>query len=314
MAIMIISPTQAVSVPKGCTEVAIYGKNWMVDGKPIDIKQLVNFIDCIKELYKIYKTTDWKKIHSMIPQEVRDVILKVPNLGKNAVAVAQREGLCFVAVYLLHRAVDLYNRTMSLNIDYKMYQNKFEWLQMELRPLIDLIHNELLPQWEYLNTAALRKITTEVIEKLSRYQAELKQLVRVIHNDIKKGLSGRRWAAGFTLGSFVFSVASMIVGNVPGAISASTAGVTSLVNVGSLTATINKLESLQYDVEMMCNETEEYRSLLEQRSMQGMLLESFHSFILLSFVFMSVWFQPIRGEHDLEGEEQDGRIRDEHDL
>ena len=50
MAIMIISPTEAVSVPKGCTEVAIYGKNLMMEGKPIDIKQLVNFIDCIKEL------------------------------------------------------------------------------------------------------------------------------------------------------------------------------------------------------------------------------------------------------------------------
>ena len=145
VAIMIICPTKAVSVPKRCTEVAIYGKNWMMNGKPIDIKQLVNFINCIKELYKIYKTTDWKKIHSMIPQEVRDVICKVPNLGKNAVAVAQREKLCFVVVYLLYRAVDLYDRTMSLNMDYKMYRNELEWLQMELRPLFALIHNELLP-------------------------------------------------------------------------------------------------------------------------------------------------------------------------
>ena len=213
----------------------------------------------------------------MISQEVRDVIRKVPNPGKNAaVAVAKRGGLCFVSVYLLYRAVDMYDRAMRLNMDFKM--KEFEWLQMELRTLIHLIHSELLPPWEYLSTAALRKITKEVIEKLSHYQAELKQLVRVINNDIKKGLSDRNWAAGYTLGSAAVQLGSVIVGNVPGAVVAFCAYAANLGSIYSFAVTIQKLQSLQYDVEMMCIETEEYRSLLQQKVTRA---QSFDLFILL---------------------------------
>lgn len=296
MAFLMISPAQAVSEPKECAEVAIYAKNKLAESNTIDLTFLRNFIGCIKELYGLYKTTDWKTLQGMIPQGVRDVMRNVPKLRKKALAVAKREGLCFVSVYLLYRTVDLYDQAMSLDMDYKMYRKEFEWLRMELEPVIYLIHTELLPQWEYLGSTALRKITSEVIVKLSRYHAELKQLIRDIHKGISKGLSGRRWAAAYALGSTASFLGSIAVGNVLGAIVSYASGLMSLANFGSLTSTIEKLAYLQYHVEMMCRDTEEYRALLEHKLIHGALLERFDVIILLSVILLFLLLRR-RDEH-----------------
>lgn len=260
--LVMISATDAVGVPKECIEVATYGqKLWMTGSTVIEIKQLVNFIDCVKELYKIYKTTtDWK-----VPKEVLAVIRKVPILGKKSLAVAKREGLCFVSVYLLYRTVDLYDRAMNLGIDFQMYRKEFESLQIELQQVIHLIHEELLPNWRHLNTGVLRKITLDVDEKLSRYHAELMQLLQHIDADIKKGRLGIAWAFAFQLGSAALCGVSALVGNVPGAISAFVASFTGLAGVRSFALTVQELESLQNDVEATLIEIEEYRFLLQQK-------------------------------------------------
>ena len=227
----------------------------------IEIKQLVNFIDCVKELYKIYKTTaDWK-----VPKEVLAVIRKVPNLGKKSVVVAKREGLCFVSVYLLYRTVDLYDRALNLGIDFQMYRKEFESLQIELQQVIHLIHEELLPNWTHLSLGVLRKITLDVDEKLSRYHAELMQLLQHIDADIKKGRLGIAWAFAFQLGSAALCGVSALVGNVPGAISAFVASFTGLAGVRSFALTVQQLESLQNDVEGTLIEIEECRFLLQQK-------------------------------------------------
>ena len=85
-----------------------------------------------------------------------------------------------MSVYLLYRTVDLYDRAMNLNIDFQMYRKEFESLQIELQQVIHLIHEELLPNWRHLSTGVLRKITLDVDEKLSRYHAELMQLLQHI--------------------------------------------------------------------------------------------------------------------------------------
>ena len=264
----------------------------------------------------MYKTTDWKAIRSMVPQEVTDVIRNVPNLGEKALDVAERDkGLCFVSVYLLHRAVDLYDQAMSLDMDYKMYRKEFERLQMELQPLIDLIHNELLPNWQYLGTAILRKITKQAIVKLEHFHTELKQLIRAIHGDIKKGRSGKNWAAVFGLSSVPLFLASVIVGDVDGAVTSGIAGVTSFVSHSALANTIGKLEYLQSDMEIMCNEIQEYRTLLEQKLTSVMLLETFELLIGLSVVLLFVWSQRINNregdEYGRDRQERDGTGRDE---
>jgi len=290
---LLVYPTHAVSVPKGCADAASYAKNRMTVSITIDTKLLRNIIDCVKELPRLYKTTDWKAIQKMIPQEVKDVIREVPNLGKKALATAKgSEVLCFVSVYLLYQAVDLYDRAVSLDMDYKMHQKEFEWLESELQSVIDVIHNELLPKWEHLSIAALRKITIAVFEKLTHCHVELKQLIRGIHNDIKKGLSARRWSAAYAVASAAVFVPSAIVGNIPGAIMSGVAAVSNLANYESFTMTIMELERLQKDVEMMCIETHKYRFLLERifiHRTDEMPLSSFDLCILLSFILLLVW-------------------------
>ncbi|KAJ7387250.1 hypothetical protein OS493_004226 [Desmophyllum pertusum] len=84
------------SVPKECVEVAIYvAKRTNL----LDAKLVNNFIDCIQELYKIYQKADWKTIRNIIPQEVRDLVLKVPTLGKNLPPLP-REKNCVSCLYI----------------------------------------------------------------------------------------------------------------------------------------------------------------------------------------------------------------------
>ena len=297
VASLLVSPSQTSSVPKGCKEVALSAKNSMTQSITIDLKLVSNIIDCIKELHRLYKTTDWKAIWSMVPQEVRDVIRNVPDLGKKALVDAKRDkGLCFVSVYLLYRAVDLYDQAMSLEMDYNMHRKEFEWLQMELQPVIDLIHNDLLPKWEYLGTTILRKITTEVMVKLKHFHTELRQLVRAIHLDMTKGRSVKNWAAVFGFSSFPLFVTSVIVGNVPGGVALGTAVVASFASYAAMANTIWKLESLQNDMETMCNEIQEYRTLLEQKLTFVTFLETFEFLIFLSVFLLFVWSQRINNQ------------------
>lgn len=62
VASLLVSPSQTSSVPKGCVEVALSAKNSMTQSITIDLKLVSNIIDCIKELHRLYKTTDWKAI------------------------------------------------------------------------------------------------------------------------------------------------------------------------------------------------------------------------------------------------------------
>ncbi|KAJ7387247.1 hypothetical protein OS493_004223 [Desmophyllum pertusum] len=221
----------------------------------LDAKLLNNFIDCIQELYKIYQKGDWKTIRNIIPQEVRDLVRKIPTLGKNLSSIAKREELSFVSVYLLYRTFDLCDRVMNLDMDYKMYRNEFELLQKEIQPVLESIDNELLPLWEHLDGATLRKITQSLIKKLARK----------VYEDMKRSASGRRWAALYGVASTAVCVGSIFVGNVPGGIACAAGTALSGISLVSLTTTIKKLESLLHDMTILTNEIEECRTLLEQK-------------------------------------------------
>lgn len=257
------SSSSAVVVPKGCVEVAVYAKKMAIESITIDLRLVSNVIDCIKELHRLYRTTDWKKIHSMIPKAVGDVLRNVPNLGKKALAVATRtQGLCFLPLYSLYKAVDMFHQAMTLDMEYKMYRKEFERLQSELELAIDQINNELLPNFEHSSTTALQKTSTEVLQKLDRFYVELKQLARFIKSGIDKSHSNRDWAVTSLFGSVFFFVTSLVTGNIPRAAFSGAAGLTNLASNVALTGTIRRLESLQRDVEITCNEIKEYRSLL----------------------------------------------------
>lgn len=248
---------------KGCVEVAIYVKKMAIEGMTIDLRLVSNIIDCIKELHRLYRTNNWKEIHSMIPNAVRDVLHNAQNIGGKALAVATiTQSLFLMPLYSLFKAVDMFHQAMTLGIEYKEYEEELERLQVELELTIDQIHNELLPNWEHSSTTALQETSTEVLRKLDRFYADLKQLARNIKSDIDRSLSNRDRAVVSALGSVFLLVTSLGTGNVPGAVFSGVAIITSLVSNAALVEAIHRLESLQHEVETTCNEVKEYRSRL----------------------------------------------------
>lgn len=99
-----------------------------------------------------------------MPKGVRDLVCKASNLGKNASSIAEGEELSsFVPLSLLCCTLDLYDRTMQLDIDFKTYRKEYELLQSELHQVTELIDKELMPLWEYLDSATLHMITSKQI-------------------------------------------------------------------------------------------------------------------------------------------------------
>ena len=273
------SPTPEVSVPKGCIVVAsyVFKTDWK-ETNLLDAKLLKNSINCIQELYTI-----WKEARNM-PQDVRDLVCKASHLGKTTSVITEREELStFVPLYLLCRTFDLYDRTMRLDIDFKTYRKEFDLLLVELHQVTELIDKELMPLWEHLDSATLHVITSKQIRKLRRFHATLRQLAQVIYEDLKKSHNGRKWAGVYGVASIAVCVGSIFIGNVPDSM-ACAAGVISGISGISRTSTIYKLTSILDDMTIMANEIEEYRILLEQKPILGISFGISNSFLFLSVI------------------------------
>ena len=281
-----VFPSPAISIPKGCTEaVQNYGMK-----QTIDLKLVSNIVSCLRDLHKLYKSTDWRAIQSLIPNEVKDVIQKAPHLWKNSVDIAKESpGMCLVSVYLASRAVDIYDQTMRLQMANKFYKREFEWLQVELNSVLDLIHNQILPASEYFPTASTVKITEEVLAKLDSFHSDIKKLVREIHKDIIKAHSAKIGAAVTGLGSLPVFVTSLLYGNVPGAILSGFSAATSLHSHWDLTNVIGELESLQNEAEERCNEIHEYRFLLQEKLTAAKYSLMSHLLVFIFVIVLFVW-------------------------
>ena len=245
-----------VSKINGCVEVAVYAKKMAIEGMTIDLRFVSSVIDCIKELHRLYRTTNWKEI----PDAVRQVLHNVQNMGGKALAVATTtQSLFLMPLYSLFKAVDMFHQALTLGIEYREYEEEFQRLQVELELTIDQIQDELLPNWEHSSTTALQQTSTEVLRKLDHFYADFKQLSRYIQSDIHRSHSNRDWAVVSAFGSVFLFVAFLGTGNVPGAVSSGFATVTSLASNAALGETIRRLESLQHEVETTCSKIKEYR-------------------------------------------------------
>ena len=261
----LVSPTTEVSVPKGCIAVAAYAAK--IDWSKLivlDVKLVNNFIGCVQELYKIYKETDWKAVRKLLPKEVQDLVLKVQNMGESTTAIVKKGGPGFVSAYLFYKSLDVYDRAMNLGIDYKMYREEFELLQIELRSVTEFIDKELMPLWEHLDSAFLYTTRARLIEKLSRFHAALVKLARVVYEDLKTGENRRNLAAAYGVASTALCVASIFLGNVPGGVACAGTALSG-VSFASLTVAIKELTSLLNEMALMAHDIVEYRILLEQK-------------------------------------------------
>ena len=229
----------------------------------IDLKLVSNVISCLKDLHKLYKTTDWKSIQRLIPSEVKDVIRNVPNLWKRGQAIAKEShGMCLVSLYLVYQAMDIHDRAMSLQMDHKMNRKEFQWLQEELQSVMHVIHNDISPIPGNHKTERMSEITKEVIEKLNRLHTELKQLFRRIHTDMKDAQSNKRWAAFIGVSSVLVTP---LFGIAPAAVLPGIAGIISLYSHFNLEDSIRQLETLQNEVENARVEIQEYKFFLNKR-------------------------------------------------
>ena len=264
----------------GCVEVAVYAKKMAIESMTIDLRFVSSIIECIKELHRLYRTTNWKEIHNMIPDAVRQVLHNVQNMGGKALAVATiNQSLFLMPLYSLFKAVDMFHQALTLDIEYGKYEEELRRLQVELELTIDHIQNELLPNWEHSSTTALQQTSTEVLRKLDHFYADFKQLARFIKSDIHRSHSNRDWTVVSAFGSVFLFVASLGTGNVPGAVFSGFATVTSLASNAALGKTIRRLESLQREVETTCNEIKEYRFRLEHEISQKRRAPTSHLFV-----------------------------------
>lgn len=258
----------------------------------IDLKLVSNIVSCLRDLHKLYKSADWRAIQSLIPNEVKDVIQKAPQLWKNSVDIAkQNPGMCLLSVYLASRAVDIYDQTMRLQMDNTLYKKEFKWLEMELNSVLDLIHNRILPASEFFATEGTEKITEEVLAKLDNFHSDIKQLIREIHKDIIKTQSEKIRARVNGLSSLPVLVTSLLYGNVPGAILSGITAATSLHSHMDLTNVIGELESLQNEGQQRLNEIHEYRFLLQEKltAAKYSLMSHLLVFIFVIVLFLSSW-------------------------
>jgi len=137
---VVVSTSQAISVPKGCAEVAIaWIKNPQMDDFVQDAKSLTNLLDCIQGMYQLIQEFDWKTAQTMIPKEVQGLIQQIPNLMEKAKTFGGKD-LVLLSVYLGYRSIKLYDRANSLKIDFKPYQQEFDLLKQKLKP------TEIVPQ------------------------------------------------------------------------------------------------------------------------------------------------------------------------
>lgn len=209
-------------------------------------------------------------------------------LWKNSLEIAkQSPGMCLVSVYLASRAVDIYDQTMRLQKDNMLYKKEFEWLEMELNSVLDLIHNQILPASEYFSTGGTEKITEEILAKLDSFYSHIKELLREIHKDIIKAQSEKIRASVTGLSSLPVLVTSLIHGNIPGAILSGTAAATSLHSHMALTNVIGEFESLQNEGQERLNEIHEYHFLLQEKLTAAKYSLMSH---LLVFIFVTVLF------------------------
>ena len=267
---LITSPTQASSAPKSCAAVTLAWNGVEVKlslGK--DPQFVRNLAECFNGV---------KKIGS----EIQGIMKQLPELIDPVLPVAKKEGLVLLSVYLFYKSFVLYDEAKILEVNVKIYRNKFETLEKEIKPSRDFIDTELIPQWEKGNTANLEKIADRLLQRMSRHSTELQQLIQAIRQDIKAGGSNQMWSPFLAAGGFVLCVGSLtvrptpnvatppsgVIGNagwvsIPVCVAAiGTAGY-SWLSYSSLSNTLAELEMLEKDATTMGQEITRYQSQLK---------------------------------------------------
>ena len=278
---LLTSPTRVSSDAKSCAAVTLT-LNGFQEKFPLgkDTQFVRQLTDCLNGAKKTYS-----EIQGGIIKQLAEVIHKV-------LPVARTDGLVLLSVYLLYRSYVLYDETKILGENVRIYRDKFEALEKEMKPFRDFIDNELIPQWKKDNTAHLQKIAANLLQKTGNHSTVLQELTQAIRRDIEKGGSSQKcgWPIVTAAGGFFLCVGSLVARPTPNAVhatppSSSAVGDASFTWVSvptcvafigtagyswfcysSLRDTLRELEKLEKDTTIMGQEIKRYQSQLESIS------------------------------------------------
>jgi len=260
---LLTSPTQASNAEKSCAAVTLAWSGVEIKfplGK--DPQFVRNLTDCFNGV---------KKIGS----EIQVIIKQLPELIDKVLPVAKKEGLVLLSVYLLYKSFELYDETMILEVNVRIYRNKLDALQKETKPFRDFIDTELIPQWEKGNTANMEKITDSLMQKIGSFAVEIKEMTQDIRRDYKKSGSNQRFSAFLGVCGGALCVYPLISTtpyvSIPVCFFALGFAGYSYWSYNSLCETLPKLEKLEKDARMMDEEITNYQTKLYLAKMRAEL-------------------------------------------
>ena len=267
---LLTCPTRALSKAAASCTAAAQGLNGVKTSE--FVSNVANCLESSKEAYS----------------EFQGVIKQLPEVIDKLLPVARSQGLVLLYFYFFYNSYILYDEVKTLEVNLKMYRNKFAALEKEMKPYRDFIDTELIPQWKAGNTANLEKIVDKLLEKIARSNAVLQELTQAIGDDIKRGGSNQKWS-GFlvvaSVGGLAVCVGSLVVRPTPNVATPPSSGVVgdasfiwmtlpicaaaigtagySWPSYISVNDTLPKLERLEKAVTTMSEEITRYQSELD---------------------------------------------------
>lgn len=260
---LLTSPTQSSSAEKSCNAVTLAWAGVEVKlplGKdPVFVR---NLTDCFNGL---------KKIGS----EIQVILKQLPELIDKVLPVAKKEGLVLLAVYLLHKSFTLYDETMILEVNVRIYRDKLDALEKKMTSFKDYIDNELIPEWEGGNIANMEKHTNYLLQRLGGFSTEIQELTQDIRRDNIQGGSKQRFSAFLAFSGGVLCVYPVVRGT--HYVSIPVCGATLVIagyswwSYSSLYKTLPKLEALEKDSTKMNEEITSYQIKIDLAKMRAEL-------------------------------------------
>lgn len=249
---LLTSPTQSFSAGKNCDAVLMALGGVEVNFPLGKAAQFVrNLADCLNSAKKTYS-------------ETQGIIKQLPELIDKVLPVAKKEGLVPLSLYLLYKSFVLYEETMILEENVRMYRNKLDALEKKMKPLRGFIDNELIPQFKEGNTTNLEKLTDKLLQILGLFSKEIQELTQDIRRDSLQGGRYQRFSAFFAVSTGVLCVYPLVWAiphvSIPVCCAPLATAGYSWWSYSSLCKTLPKLELLEKDATKMNEEITNYQT------------------------------------------------------
>lgn len=143
MAFLLISPSQATSSgsehgwfgkPTKCS--AIFSMVTQTDWLSLlqDKESVTQVQVCIKEIYQLMREIDWKEVHNKLPDNVKAVLQKIPDLIakiKGLEGLALEAALVLMAGYFAWQSMELYASAKRLEQNLEYHTGQFKLLKID---------------------------------------------------------------------------------------------------------------------------------------------------------------------------------------